>query len=162
MTLTVVTALVMLVGLVGIVVPVLPGLALVWLATGLWAFEHPDRRAWVVFALATTLFAAGVVTRYLVPGRRMREAGIGAPTLFLAVALAVVGFFVVPVVGAPAGFVLGIFLAETARRRDRALAWVATRHALRAVVMSAGIELASGFAIVLVWVGGLLALGTGS
>ena len=162
MTLTVVTALVMLVGLVGVVVPVLPGLVLVWLSTALWAFEHPDRRAWVVFAVATILFAAGVVTRYLVPGRRMREAGIGAPTLFLAVVLAVVGFFVVPVVGAPAGFVLGIFLVEAARRHDRALAWTATRHALRAVLMSVGIELGAGFAIVLVWLGGLLILGAGS
>lgn len=47
MNLTAVTGLLMLVGLVGIVVPVLPGLLLVWLATALWAYDHPaPRRGW--------------------------------------------------------------------------------------------------------------------
>ena len=43
-----------------------------------------------------------------------------------------IGFFVVPVVGLPIGFVLGIYLAEL-QRVGRAQAWPATRHALTAV-----------------------------
>ena len=53
----------MLVGLVGIVVPVVPGLLLVWLATGLWAYDHPNRWAWAVFALCGIVYAAGIVTQ---------------------------------------------------------------------------------------------------
>jgi uncharacterized protein len=159
MTSVVVTGLLMLVGLVGIVVPVLPGLLLVWLATALWAFEHPSRWAWLVFAICGLVYAAGVITQYLVPGRRLKDAGVRTSTLFLAVVLAIVLFFVIPVIGAPIGFVLGVFLVELGRHRERHAAWLSTGHALKAVAMSMGIELAAGFAIVLIWLTGVWRLG---
>jgi uncharacterized protein YqgC (DUF456 family) len=155
----IVTGLVMLVGLVGIVVPVLPGLLLVWLATGLWAFDHPNRWAWVVFAVCGVVYAVGVVTQYLVPGRRLKDAGVKTSTLFLAMVLAIVGFFVIPVVGALIGFVLGVFLVEMSRQRDRGVAWRSTGHALKAVMVSIGIELVAGFLIVGIWVLGVWRLG---
>ncbi len=159
--LTVVTGLVMLVGLVGIVVPILPGLLLVLGATLGWAYLHPDPGAWAVFWVSTVLFAAGVAAQYLVPGRRMRRQGVGTGTMLLAVALAVVGFFVVPVVGAVLGFVLGVYLVELSRRREQAAAWASTKTALGAVVQSIGIELAAGFAIVAAWLVGVWRLGSG-
>jgi uncharacterized protein YqgC (DUF456 family) len=159
MTSVIVTGLLMLIGLVGIVVPVLPGLLLVWLATALWAFEHPNRWAWLVFAICGLVYAAGVITQYLVPGRRLKGAGVRTSTLFLAVVLAIVLFFVIPVIGAPIGFVLGVFLVELGRHRERQAAWLSTGHALKAVAMSMGIELAAGFAIVLIWLTGVWRLG---
>ena len=65
----------MLVGTVGIVVPVLPGLFLVWAATLLWAIEVHSTAGWVVFAIATLLYAGGVVAKYVLPGRRMKRGG---------------------------------------------------------------------------------------
>jgi uncharacterized protein len=159
MTSVVVTGLLMLVGLVGIVVPFLPGLLLVWLATALWAFEHPNRWSWAVFALCGVVYAVGVVTQYLVPGRRLKDAGVKTSTLFLAVLLAIVLFFLIPVVGAPIGFVLGVFLVETGRHRESGSAWRSTLHALKAVAMSIGIELVAGFLIVLIWLLGVWRLG---
>jgi uncharacterized protein YqgC (DUF456 family) len=159
MTSVVVTGLLMLVGLIGIVVPFLPGLLLVWLATALWAFEHPNRWAWAVFALCGVVYAVGVVTQYLVPGRRLKDAGVKTSTLFLAVLLAIVLFFLIPVVGAPIGFVLGVFLVETGRHRESGSAWRSTLHALKAVAMSIGIELVAGFLIVLIWLLGVWRLG---
>ena len=159
MTTVVVTGLLMLVGLVGIVGPVLPGLLLVWAATALWAFEHPNHAAWLVFAIAGLAYAGGVLTQYLVPGRRLKAAGVRTSTLVLAVGLAIVGFFVIPVVGAVLGFVLGIYLVEASRQRDHRIAWSSTTHALKAVAMSMGIELTAGFVIVAVWVVGVWRLG---
>ncbi len=155
----VVTGLLMAVGLVGIVVPVLPGLLLVWAATALWAFDHPNHGAWLVFGIAGLAYAAGVVTQYLVPGRRLKAAGVRTSTLVLAVGLAIVGFFVIPIVGALVGFVLGIYLVEATRQRDHRIAWSSTTHALKAVAMSMGIELTAGFVIVAVWVVGVWRLG---
>ena len=155
----IVTGLLMLVGLVGIVVPILPGLLLVWLSTALWAFDHPNRWAWAVFVLCGIVYAAGEVTKYLLPGRRLKDAGVKTSTLFLAVLLAIVGFFVIPVVGALVGFVLGVFLVELGRRRERHAAWRSTGHALKAVAMSVGIELVAGFLIVLIWLLGVWQLG---
>jgi len=159
MTSVIVTGLLMLVGLVGIVVPVLPGLLLVWLATALWAFEHPNHWSWLVFGLCGLAYAAGVVMQYLVPGRRLKDAGVKTSTLFLAVVLAIVGFFVIPVVGAFIGFVLGVFLVELGRQRDWRVAWRSTGHALKAVMMSVGIELVAGFLIVGLWLAGVWRLG---
>ncbi len=160
-SLTVVTGLLLVVGLVGIVVPVVPGLLLAVGATLLWAYLHPAPGAWVVFWIAVVLYAAGVLTQYLLPGRTMRREGVRTSTMILAVMLGIVGFFVIPVVGAIVGFVVGIFLVELTRRQDSAAAWASTKVALVAVVHSMGIELLAGLGIVLTWVLGLIILGTG-
>jgi len=171
-----VVALAVAVGLVGIVVPVLPGTVLIAVATAAWAFSTGGV-AWAVFAAIAVVLAAGQVTMYLVPGRRMTRAGIRRTTLLLGAVLGVVGFFVVPVVGAPLGFVLGVFLAElvqagrtpptvaaapadgsTAPRTPARRAWSSTVVALTSVGLGVLIEggaavLASG-----TWVVAALAL----
>jgi uncharacterized protein YqgC (DUF456 family) len=145
------------IGLVGIVVPVLPGLLLVLGGVLLWSWEVSTPLSWWVFAASAVLYAAGVALQYLVPGRRMRRAGVRTSTLALAVLLGVVGFFVIPVVGAAVGFVLGIYLVEHGRSRDARTAWNATKTALGAIFLSVGIELLAGLAIATTWVVGVLA-----
>jgi uncharacterized protein len=57
------------------------------------------------------------------------------------VVLAVVGFFVIPVVGFFIGFPLGVYLEERRRLGPHAAAWRSTREALRAMGLSILIEL---------------------
>ena len=102
-----VVLLMMVVGTIGIVVPVLPGLLLVWAGTLLYAYEMHDTAGWVVFAVATLLYAAGLVAQYVLPGRRLRAAGVATPVIAVALAVGVLGFFVIPVIGAPIGFIGG-------------------------------------------------------
>jgi uncharacterized protein YqgC (DUF456 family) len=147
----VIVLLAMLVGTVGIVVPVLPGLFLVWGATLVWAFERQDGPGWFVLGIATVLYAVGLVAQYLLPGRRMRSAGVEGWIVAVALVVAVVGFFVVPVVGAPLGFVLAIYLRERVKHREHAAAWRATTQAIRAVALNIGLELATAFAIIATW-----------
>ena len=153
----IVPPLLIVVGLVGIVVPVLPGLLLVLGGVLLWALMEGSTTAWVVFGASALVAVVGYVLQYTLPGRRMRERGVSGSTLALAVLFGIVGFFVVPVVGAIIGFVLGIFVVETGRSRDRAQAWERTKHALVAVLHSMGIELAAGLVIAALYVGGLIA-----
>ena len=150
-SLTVVTGLLMIVGLVGIVVPVVPGLLLTVGATLLWAYAHPAPGAWVVFWVAVVLYAVGVVTQYLLPGRTMRREGVGTSTMLLAVALGIVGFFVIPVIGLPLGFVLGVFLAELAICRDAGRAWTSTVHALKGVALLVGVEFTGALLAAITW-----------
>ena len=145
----------MLVGTVGIVVPVLPGLLLVWAATLVWALEAQSAGGWVVFGTATALYAVGIVLQYLVPGRRMKRAGVDSWVVAVAPAVGVVGFFVVPVVGGPLGFVLAIYLLELAKHRELGSARRATGQALRAVGLNVGIELATAFAMITTWAVGV-------
>lgn len=149
-------ALLIAVGMVGIVVPVLPGLLLTLLAVLIWAASTGGTTAWVVFGVATVVYVTGLVGQFLIPGRRLKAQGVGKGTLLVAVLAAIVGFFVIPVVGAVVGFVLGIFAVESTRSRDRQQAWTRTKAALRAIVHSMGIELVTAFVIAVVFVVGVL------
>jgi uncharacterized protein YqgC (DUF456 family) len=131
-------------GLVGILVPALPGSLLVGGAIVVWAVERSEASAWAVAAVALGLLVVGSVVKYLVPGRRLQRAGVPASTLVVGAGLGVIGFFVIPVVGLPLGFVLGVYLAQW-RRQGHREAWPATVHALRAVGLGIVIEL--GFAV---------------
>jgi uncharacterized protein YqgC (DUF456 family) len=153
-TATTLAGLIMLIGLVGVVVPFLPGLVLVWGGVLVWAVLRHDAVGWTVLAVATVIFALGTVTKYVLPGRRLREAGVPGRSLVVGGVLGVVGFFVIPVVGVVLGFVLGVYLAER-MRVGAASAWPATRRALAAVGWSMVIELTAGLLIVATWVGAL-------
>ena len=147
----IVVALLMVLGVVGIVLPVLPGLLLVVAAVLLWALEEQSRTGWVLLAVVVVLYALGAVLQWLVPGQRMRRAGVSTGTLLAGVVAAVVGAFVIPVVGLFVGFPVGIFLVSLARSRDRHEALTATGHALRAVGVNILIELATAFTIIAAW-----------
>jgi uncharacterized protein len=150
--------LVMAVGLAGVLLPVLPGLLLV-LAAGLWwtVADGGGGVRWTVFVLMAALFVAATIAKYALPARSARARGAPLSTLLIGAVGAVIGFFVIPIVGAPVGGVAGIYLAEYARLREPGPAWAATRAALVAIGIGVLIELAAGVLMVLVWAGGLLA-----
>lgn len=154
--LTLIAALLILVGIIGVVVPVLPGLVLVVAGIAVWAVPRGDVLGWSVLGIAVVIVVLGSIAKYLLPGRRLRDSGVPGRTIAAGAVLGVVGFFVVPVVGLLLGFVLGVYLAELARLRDKALAWPSTRVALAAVGWSILIELGTALLATGVWIGGLL------
>lgn len=139
------------VGLLGIALPVLPGLLLVLAGVLLWAVMEGTGLAWGIFAAGVAVAVAGFALQYLLPGRRMRERGVQTSTLGIAMLFGLVGFFVVPVVGAPLFFVAGIYLVELSRYRDGQRAWAATRSALKGVLRSMGVELSAAMLIAITW-----------
>ncbi len=149
-------ALLIAVGILGVVVPVVPGLLVAVVGVLIWALDEGSTTGWVVLAVSVVLYLAGVVLKLLIPGRRMRRQGVGNTTILVAVVLGIVGLFVIPVVGGPLGFVLGIYLVEYSRSRDRLQAWSGTKTALAAVLTSMGIELGAGLLIATTWVVGVL------
>jgi uncharacterized protein YqgC (DUF456 family) len=148
-------ALAIAVGLAGILVPILPGSALVLAAILLWAWDVGGTTAWLVLAVAAAILVAGTVVKYLLPNRRLKDAGIPSSTQWIGAGAGIVGFFVIPVVGLLVGFVVGVYLAEYHRLGGRS-AWPSTRHALQAVGLSILIELAAALAATLVWVVGVV------
>jgi uncharacterized protein len=155
-TVTLLCGLAIVAGIVGVIVPVLPGLLLCWLGVLIWAiFADGGWTKWLVFAVVTALAVVGTVVKYLWPGRNLKRSGVPKTTLISGGVLALVGFFVVPIVGLVAGFVLGIWLAERVRLGDTRLAWPSTKHALKAAGLSMLIELAAALAIATVWAAGL-------
>ena len=152
---TVLCGLLVVVGLFGIVVPVLPGTLLVLLGFLVWASEKGGAEAWTVFAVATAILVVGAVVKYAVPGRRLKAA-VPTTTLVVGGLFAVVGFFVIPIVGMLVGFPIGIYVAERVRI-GAAGAWPSTRSALIALAHSILIELVAALLATAVWVAGVVA-----
>lgn len=138
------------VGLVGIVLPLLPGSLLIAASVAIWAFAVGETAGWVAAGVALLVLSVGTLVKYLLPGRHLKSQGIPTRTLALGGLLAIVGFFVVPVVGLPLGFVLGVYLSE-AQRLGTDAAWPATRVTVKAVGASILIELAAGVTAAVAW-----------
>lgn len=144
-------------GLAGVVVPLLPGSLLVGGAILVWAAVTDEAGGWVVLTVALALLGTGTLVKYLVPGRKLQRNGVPTLTLVIGGALGIVGFFVVPVIGLPLGFVLGVYLAEW-QRTSRQQAWPATVAALKAVGLGILIELVFAVLAALTWAVGVLAV----
>ena len=152
---SVLVALVILVGLLGIVVPLLPGTLLVFGAIAVWAAVEHTVTSWVTLGVVAALLAVSTLIKYLWPARRMRAADVSTWSLFAGAVLGIIGFFVIPVLGLVIGFVLGIYLAELAKRRDQRVAWTSTKHALKGVALSVGVELCGALLATTAWVVGV-------
>jgi uncharacterized protein YqgC (DUF456 family) len=146
-----VVGLVIAAGIVGVVVPVLPGAVLVWAAIAVWAVAVASATAWAVLAVATLAIGGAQVVKLLVPGRRLRSAGVPRQSIAAGVLLAAVGFFVIPVVGFFVGFPVGVYLEERRRLGRHGAAWLSTREALRAMGLSIAIELFAALLAAGVW-----------
>jgi len=141
----------LLVGLFGVVVQVLPGGLLVLGAIAVWAVVTGTGWAWTVLAVAVVATVVAGVGKYVLAGRHLRGARVPTSTLAWGGLAGVAGFFVLPVVGLPLGFVLAVYLAELARLRDQRAAWTATVAALRATGITILVELAGALVAVGAW-----------
>ncbi|HMS62834.1 MAG TPA: DUF456 domain-containing protein [Solirubrobacteraceae bacterium] len=144
-------------GIVGILVPVLPGSLLVLGAILVWALVVSSATGWAVLAGATVLIGVAQIVKYLVPGRRMRDAGVPNRTIAAGAVVGIVGFFVIPIVGLFLGFPAGVYLAERHRLGPHHHAWESTKHALKALGLSILIELTAALLVAGVWLTVVLA-----
>jgi len=148
-------ALAIAVGIVGIVVPLLPGTLLVFGAIAVWAVIENNVAGWVTLGVVVVLLGASTLIKYLWPMRRMRAADVRTLSLVAGAVLGIIGFFVIPVLGLVIGFVLGVYLTELANRHDQRLAWTSTKHAVKGVALSMGVELAGALLATVAWVAGV-------
>ena len=147
----VIVSLAIAVGIAGVVVPIVPGALLVWAAITVWALAVGSTTAFAALAAATVLLGGAQVVKLLVPGRRLLNAGVPRRSIVAGIALAVIGFFVIPVVGFFVGFPLGVYLAERHRLGRHASARDSTEQALRAIGLSIAIELSATVLAAGVW-----------
>lgn len=145
-------AAIMLVGLLGVVVQVLPGTLLVLGGILLWATESQTVTGWVVLGIAVLAAVLAWVGKYLLAGRGLKKAAVPNRTLVIGGVLGVIGFFLIPIIGLPLLFVLGVYAAEQLRLRDRHRAWVSTKAAIKATGVTILVELAGAMVAVGAWV----------
>lgn len=145
-----------LVAAIGILIPVLPGTLLALGALLVWALGTGTALAWTTFGVAAVVIALGQLLKYLLPHRSLSSAGVPGRSIVVGGILAIVGFFVIPVVGLVVGFVGGVFLAEQARLSDWTAARSSTWLAMKATGFSILIELGALLLAASVWTGALV------
>ena len=138
---TVLCALAICVGLMGIVIPVLPGSILIWIASLVWAIFANTAPTWIVFAVITLCIAAGMASSWVLTGRKLASMKIPKSTLLVSGVLALVGFFLIPVVGLLLGFVVGLFVMEYQRLKDTSAAWSSSWEILKTAALGIVVEL---------------------
>ena len=148
-----VVAIVMAIGLIGTVIPFVPGLPLIWIAALVYGLvEEFDGPGITAMVLISGLMVAGIGAKYALAGRSARRSGAPTSTIVFAGVLAFIGFFVIPVIGAVIGGILGILLAERLRLGD----WGAAFSSTKAVTISLGVgvmlEIVAGLLMILCWV----------
>ncbi|MFF5756860.1 DUF456 domain-containing protein [Streptomyces longwoodensis] len=148
--------LVVLLGLCGVLLPGVPGSWLVWAAVLWWAMEDPRPVSWGVLVGATLVLFVSQVVRWSLPPRRLQAAGATGRMAVFAGAGALLGFVLLPVLGAVPGFLGGIYLCERLRLGRHGEA----RAALRTVMRSGGtgvlVELFTCLLIAGAWLGAVL------
>jgi uncharacterized protein YqgC (DUF456 family) len=145
----------LLVAAIGILVPILPGTLLALGALLVWAILTGGTTAWVAFAMAAAVIGLGQLLKYLLPHRQMSAAGVPGRSILVGGVAAIVGFFVIPVVGLIVGFIGGVYVAEHARLRDWESARTSTWVAMKATGFSILIELAAVLIAASIWAGGV-------
>ncbi|MFE7132982.1 DUF456 domain-containing protein [Streptomyces sp. NPDC057638] len=143
-------------GTAGTLLPGVPGRLLVWAAVLWWSLNERSTAAWALLVGATAVLLVAQVVIWLLPPRRLRGMGISRRMVVLAGAGAVLGFVLVPVVGAVPGFMGGIYVSERVRWGGHGQAVAATRGLMRAAGTSVLVELLSCLLITAAWLTALL------
>lgn len=151
----IVCAALILVGIIGVIVPILPGSVLVGVSLLIWAVTVQSATGWVIFATGAVLVAAGMTSSAVLTGRRMKRRQVPNRSLLVGAGFAVVGLFVIPVVGLFVGFALGLLLAEYRRQRDFRAAVDSSWEALKAAGIGILVECGLACLAASVWVIGV-------
>ncbi|MFE9681129.1 DUF456 domain-containing protein [Streptomyces sp. NPDC006285] len=147
---------VLLLGLGGVLVPGAPGPWLVWAAVLWWSFEDPGALSWGVLVGATGTLLLAQVIRWRLPPRRLRSSGATPRMAVYAGLGALLGFFVVPVLGAIPGYLGGAYLAERLRLGGHGEAMASVRAVMRRGGTSVLVELFACLLIAGTWLGAVL------
>ena len=134
------------VGVCGIVVPVLPGSLAVLGGLLVWGLWGGSPFGWLVFGVGAVFVLAGMSAQYLITGRRLKERDIPNRSVVIGLVCGVVGLFVIPFLGLPIGFAIGLLGSEYVRLRDLREAASASWAALKSVGLGMLVELALALA----------------
>ncbi|WP_435299476.1 DUF456 domain-containing protein [Timonella sp. A28] len=149
-------ALVIFVGLIGTIIQILPGSLIVAGAIFVWALLTGGTTAWVICVLSFLVIAAGAVIKYVLAGSHMKRSRLRNSSIIVGLVAGAILFFVIPVIGLPIGFVLGVFLSEYLHTQDFTAAKASTIVALKATGITILVELGAALIATGLWIVGLV------
>lgn len=118
-----VSLLIIIVGILGTILPIFPGIFVVWAGVGLYAWQTDFTVIGIpLFLLITAVTLFGGLSDLWLPLFGANQSGASKRSYLLSAIGAIVGSFLLPVVGTIAGFVAGLFLGEYWKHQNTATA----------------------------------------
>lgn len=149
---SIICAMALVVGLVGTLLPIVPGVPLMWFASFLYGVVVGySPFGVVVMSVLTVLLALSLALGFVVPRKAAQATGARTRSQVVGVIFAVVGFFLIPVVGAVVGALVGVLVAEYFDKGSLPLAWSSTVAIAKGFGVGALLQFGVGFAMLLVW-----------
>lgn len=141
-------------GIIGTILPIIPGLLLSWIGVLLYGIERGfGTVGLIVMAICTVLLVVGTYLGFRIPQKDAATTGLTTGAQLFALALGIIGAFVIPVVGLPLGFVLGVFLARQKATADVNAAWESTKLILRSMLKASLVQAICGAGMLVAWLG---------
>ena len=148
-------AIVMAVGILGTIIPTLPGISLTWISLLVWViFDGGGTTRWMIFLIACGLLAGALIANVVLPAST--GAKVDKNNILVSLVMGVIGFFVIPVIGLPLGYALGVFITESGRERNLTVAWQRTWNTLKAFGYATITQMACAMGIAFLWLTGLI------
>jgi len=149
---SVLAAIVMVVGLFGLLIPIVPGLLLIWFTALVYGFLVGFGAVGLaVMTILTVLVVISFVSGVVVPRNQAVASGASKSAQLGGLIGAVIGFFVIPVIGLIIGALVGVLMVEMAAKGNWPDAWVATKGVARGFAKSTLIDLLLGVVMITVW-----------
>lgn len=150
---TFLVALAMVAGLIGTVLPLIPGIPIIWAAALVYGLVEGFGGVGVAaMVLITAVGATGLVAGLVLPHRTLAASGAPRSTVFAGVVGALLGFFLIPVVGLVAGGVVAIYAMELRRTGDPGVARAGTVTLLKGFGLGILVELVAGTVMIVAWI----------
>ncbi|MFV0430034.1 MAG: DUF456 domain-containing protein [Arachnia sp.] len=130
-----------LVGMVGIVFPVLPGSIVVAVGALIWALWGASPWGWVAFGCAAAFLAAGAASSWFLTGRSLKRRQVPQWPIAIGIVVGIIAMFLMPGIGLPVGFVVGLLAAEWFRLRDFGKALATSWETVKALGLGIVVEL---------------------
>ena len=133
-----------------LIIPILPGLVIIWVsALGYGIAAGFGVLGWVIFALISVLMLVGSILDNLLMGAQAHKEGAPWWVVLIALASAIIGSFVIPILGGILAALLALFLIE----------WIRLKDAKKALASMKGMMVGCGWAAVFRVIIGLVMIG---
>lgn len=142
------------IGLIGAVIPIVPGLIVIWAAILAYAafFDHWQAIHPLIFVLITLIVVVFSTADLWLPMLGAKKTGASGKGMLLGIVGAIVGTFLLPVVGTIIGYIVGILVAEFMRHREARPALKSSFGALLGWGIGTLLELVGCILVILIFV----------
>lgn len=146
------TAAVIVLGVIGTIVPLLPGLMLVWAAALAWGLLMGfGLGGLVAMAVITGFFVVGIFLSIRIPQKSAAAQGLSVRGTIFGLVLAIGVGIVLPIVGIPIGFVLGVWIIRVIDTGDARQAFHSALQTTFALLRASAAQFGVATAMGLTW-----------